>query len=68
MYIDTPTQRIEHLEYNSETGAIGRLRTFTSIDPALGAPDGLAIDDQGGVWVALWGGSAVHRSTTGTST
>lgn len=35
-------------------------RHFVSIDPP-GKPDGLTVDAEGGVWVALWGASAVHR-------
>src|SRR5690606_23170403 len=34
---------------------------FVEIPTEVGLPDGLALDAEGGVWVALWGGSAVHR-------
>ena len=36
-------------------------RVFAAIDPADGAPDGVVIDAEGCLWVALWGGWAVRR-------
>lgn len=35
-------------------------RPFAAIDPADGLPDGLCVDADGGVWVALFGGGAVR--------
>jgi sugar lactone lactonase YvrE len=36
-------------------------RPFVAIDESDGIPDGLTVDDEGGVWVALYGGSCIHR-------
>jgi len=57
-YVDTVTSRIDRLDY--ENGVLSNRRPFVSIDPELGYPDGLTVDSTGTVWVALWGGSAVH--------
>jgi sugar lactone lactonase YvrE len=59
-YVDTPTQRIDVFDYDRERGLTGR-RPFVAIDPDVGSPDGLTVDGEGHVWVALWNGSAVHR-------
>ena len=60
-YVDTPTQRIAVFAYRE--GELREPRTFASIDEADGHPDGLAVDAEGGVWVALNGGGAVRRYT-----
>ncbi|WP_338144981.1 MULTISPECIES: SMP-30/gluconolactonase/LRE family protein [Cryobacterium] len=57
---DTPTGRVSVLDYSRESGLTG-LRTFVEIPPGAGYPDGLTVDSEGAVWVALYGGSAVHR-------
>ena len=61
-YIDTLTFEVSLFDYDTERGLTGR-RTFVEFDPAGGGPDGLTVDEQGGIWVALFGGSAVHRYT-----
>ena len=60
-YVDTPTQRIDVFDWD-ESGGLQRRRPFVTIE-AAGQPDGLTVDAEGGVWVALWNGSAVHRYT-----
>lgn len=57
-YVDTATSRIDVLDYHD--GVLDGRRPFVEIDPELGFPDGLTVDATGTVWVALWGGSAVH--------
>ena len=57
---DTPTGRVALFDYDTENGLTGR-RTLAEIDPADGHPDGLTVDAEGGVWVALFGGGAVRR-------
>ncbi|AOW94140.1 gluconolactonase [Rhodococcus sp. WMMA185] len=60
-YVDTPTQRIDAFDYAD--GTFSGRRTVVHVDPKKGAPDGLAIDSEGGLWLALWGGGAVHHYT-----
>lgn len=59
-YVDTPTSRVSVFDYDRDTGLTGR-RTLVEIDPGVGMPDGLTVDSEGGIWVALWDGGAVHR-------
>jgi sugar lactone lactonase YvrE len=59
-YIDTPTHRIDVFDYSEQQGLTGR-RTFVDLTESAELPDGLTVDAEGGVWVAMWEGSEVRR-------
>jgi sugar lactone lactonase YvrE len=59
-YADTPTGQVDSFDFDSASGAFTNRRTFTEVSGG-GYPDGMAIDEDDGIWVALWAGSAVHR-------
>jgi sugar lactone lactonase YvrE len=59
-FIDTPRQRVERLALDRAGDVIAHDVAFT-IEPSEGAPDGMAIDDEGCLWVALFGGGQVQR-------
>lgn len=61
-YNDTATHRIDVLDYDRDAGLTGRRPFVTFGDD--GNPDGLTVDAEGGVWVALYGAGAVHRYDT----
>jgi sugar lactone lactonase YvrE len=58
-YNDTATGEIALFDWDAETGLTNR-RTFAAVE-GDGGPDGLTVVAEGGVWVALFGGSAVRR-------
>ena len=60
-YIDSLEQRIDQFDFDLEAGTIANRRPLVTIDVADGCPDGLTVDAEGAIWVALWGGSVVRR-------
>ncbi len=64
-YIDSPTQRVDAFTFDRATGDLRDRRTVIQIPKELGTPDGMTIDADGGLWVALWGGGAVHQYVDG---
>ena len=58
-YVDTPTHLVEAFDVEPASGALSRRRTVAEVPD--GYPDGMAIDDEGCLWVAIWDGERVDR-------
>lgn len=60
-YIDTPTRKVESYFYDKETAQIKFDKTAVHIPEEMGSPDGMAIDAEGMLWIAHYGGFGVYR-------
>lgn len=60
-YVDTPTMTVMAFDYDDATGRIDNGRIAVKVPPGMGAPDGMTIDVEGKLWVAMWGGGCVTR-------
>ena len=64
-FTDSPARVIYAYDFDPLSGSIANRRVFASIPdaPREGFPDGLAIDEEGCIWSARWGGWKVVRYT-----
>ena len=60
-YIDTLRKNVRAFDYNDDTGDISNERVIIEVPEEIGMPDGMAIDSEGMLWVAHYGGSCVSR-------
>lgn len=60
-YIDTGTQEVVAYDFHPANATIANKRTIIRIAPEEGYPDGMTIDSEGMLWVAIWGGGKVKR-------
>jgi sugar lactone lactonase YvrE len=66
MYLtDSVTRTVHRLPYDLAAGAVGAPEALLALTEGPGAPmpDGTAVDAEGGLWVAVWGGGTVLRVT-----
>ncbi len=62
LYVTSSGARtIRLFDYEARTGELANPRLFARIPEGRGTPDGLAVDAEGFVWSALWGGGALLR-------
>jgi sugar lactone lactonase YvrE len=64
MYLsDSGAGLVEAFDFDGFSGAIGGRRTLVHVDQPGMAPDGLTVDEQGDIWVAMYGGWTVNCYT-----
>lgn len=61
IYCDTVTQSIERFDFDKEAHALSNRKIIANIPKEMGKPDGLAMDEEDGIWLALWDGGAIVR-------
>lgn len=58
-HIDTPTRKVLRFRYDADAGAIFDPEVAVDVSCFEGLPDGMAVDREGLLYVAMWGGGAV---------
>lgn len=70
-HVDSMERRVDVFDFDLDYGSISNRRPFAAVDDGDLLPDGLTVDNDGGVWVACWSGAQIRRfapdgSLTGT--
>lgn len=60
-FIDTPTKKVQAYFFNEENAEIIFDKTVIHIPADMGSPDGMAIDEEGMLWIAHYGGFGIYR-------
>lgn len=60
-WADSGPGTLEAFDYDLGTGSVSGRREVLRRDAADGVADGIAVDDEGCLWAALWGGRSVLR-------
>jgi sugar lactone lactonase YvrE len=60
-FTDSLTRRVDAFDVDVALGTLNRQRAFISLEPGEGGPNGIAVDREGCVWVAITGSGQVRR-------
>jgi len=60
-FVDSIRYVVYAYDFNFESGALSNRRVFVQMSESFGIPDGLTVDSEGCVWVAIYGGWKVMR-------
>lgn len=60
-YTDSLTRGIDAFDFDAPRGTITARRRLISLDDAKELPDGLTVDAEGAIWIAIHHGGRLHR-------
>ena len=60
-FVDSGAGTVSAFNFDGPTGAISGRRSICEIAASEGLPDGLTVDAEGFIWVAVWGAGVVRR-------
>jgi len=60
-FVDSARRSVDAFDYDLDTGAASNRRALVAVEDGDGFPDGLTVDADGSLWVALWDGGQVRR-------
>ena len=60
-YIDSPSQEVWAFDFDDKNKELTNKRVVVKVPKSEGEPDGMTIDSEGMLWVALWEGWCVKR-------
>jgi sugar lactone lactonase YvrE len=55
-FVDTVLPRVDAFDFDNATGAISNRRPAVNFPEGVGSPDGMTIDADDNLWIAMWGG------------
>jgi sugar lactone lactonase YvrE len=62
-YIDSMSQGVDTFDFDLDSGEISNRQRLITIPNEVGLPDGMTVDAEGYLWVALHGSGTVRRFT-----
>ncbi|SFJ87618.1 Sugar lactone lactonase YvrE [Amycolatopsis sacchari] len=60
-HVDSTAGTVTAWEFRLDAGELGASRLVRRIPPETGLPDGLTVDENGDIWLAVWGAGQVWR-------
>ena len=60
-YIDSPTRHVDVFDFDADLGTISNRRVLIDMTGEIGVPDGMTVDAEGYLWVAIAGRGQVRR-------
>lgn len=62
-FIDTLNEGVDCFDFDPAEGSISGRRHLSDVSATDGLPDGMTVDAEGHLWVAVWGAGEVRRFT-----